>query len=91
MTTTTDYYTTKVYHEIIPAELHGSHPKPDLRLSYKGFPIECLPPYHLYEITAREGCDLPNMLAGKFTKIEMVHQQIDYYLQQEPKATVETA
>jgi hypothetical protein len=73
-------YTTRTYHELIPNELHGSHPHTELKLSYKGFPVERVPPYHLYEITPREGCDLPVMLSGKYTKLETLKGQIDRYL-----------
>ncbi|MFI5420596.1 MAG: hypothetical protein ACHQ1H_06475 [Nitrososphaerales archaeon] len=67
-------YNTRIYHELIPNELHGSHPKTELNLSYKGFPIERTPPFHLYEITPREGCDLPPTLAGKYTKLETLKE-----------------
>jgi hypothetical protein len=88
---TTNTYNTRIYHELIQNELHGSHPQNELKLSYKGFPIERVPPYHLYEITPREGCDLPPTLAGKYTKLETLKGQIDRYLNEVPAATAETA
>jgi hypothetical protein len=84
-------YNTRIYHELISNELHGSHPQTELKLSYKGFPVERVPPYHLYEITPREGCDLPAMLAGKYTKLETLKGQIDRYLNEVPTATAATA
>jgi hypothetical protein len=83
-------YNTRIYHELIPNELHGSHPKENLELSYKGFPIERVSPFYLYEITPREGCDLPPMLAGKYTKLVTLKGQIDRYLNEAPTATEET-
>ena len=82
-------YNSKIYYEYVPDELQGSHPK-ELKLSYKGFPIERRPPYLLFEITPREGCDPPAMLSGKYTKYETLERQIDHYLEEVPAATPET-
>jgi hypothetical protein len=81
----------KVLKQFLQNELHGSHPQTGLKLSYKGFPVDRLPPFCLFEITPREGCDLPPMLVGKYTKLDTLKGQIDRYLNEVPTATAETA
>ncbi len=84
-------YKPRVYYELIPDELQGSEPKAQFQTSYKGFSIGKVSPHQLYEITPREGCDLPNMLAGRYTKLSTLKEQIDKYLAEFPTATPETA
>jgi hypothetical protein len=61
-------------------------PKP-----YQGFTIKREYPYYLFEIEPREGFDLPPMLSGKYTKLDLLQAQIDKYLWENPEETADTA
>ena len=58
---------------------------------YHGFKINRKYPYYLYEIEAREGFDLPPMLSGKYTKLDLVHAQINQYFTENPGKTADSA
>jgi hypothetical protein len=58
---------------------------------YRGFPIQRLGPYFLYEIIKLEGYMLPARIDGSFTKLELLHTEIDKYLEDNPNATADNS
>jgi hypothetical protein len=61
--------------------------KVDQPQPYRGFSIERLSPYYLFEIVAKDGCDVVPMLAGKYTKLSTLHSQIDEFFRLNPNVT----
>jgi hypothetical protein len=59
-------------------------------MSYKGFPIRRLDEHVLFEIVPRDGTYLPAMLAGRFSKLPLLYDQIDKYLEKYPIVTADT-
>jgi hypothetical protein len=58
---------------------------------YGGFKIKREYPYYLFEIEPREGFELPPMLSGKYTKLDLLHAQIDKYFTENPEETADSA
>jgi len=57
---------------------------------YRGFQIVRQRPWFLYEVRPKDGYDLPPIMAGKFTNLELLKQAVDTFLAK-PKASAETA
>lgn len=85
------FYKQQVYYEPIEPELSGSHPKTKITITYKGFDIESVPPFHLYRVAPREGYDLVRRLEGQFTKLDGIKTAIDNYFLDATEATVDSA
>ena len=75
-------YKQRVYSELIPDEYYGSHPNKDeqLKTEYKGFQITKRNQYNLFSIVVPTGKQLNSMLAGEFSKMEILKTAVDKYI-----------
>jgi hypothetical protein len=69
--------TSRVYysHETAPP-----YPIAELKLSYKGLPIQRSPEHSLYSLVTPSGYDVVPQLAGNFTKLSNLHEAIDHFI-----------
>ena len=71
VTTSRVYYT----HDTAPP-----YPTHELKLIYKGLPIQRSPEHSLYSLVPPNGYDVIPQLAGSFTKVETLKAAIDNFI-----------